>query len=61
MHREVPVHFKVGGNGQPTLVKAECLKNVYVTNLSISWSVCPWQAFPALPIVCGYGQEPAIE
>jgi hypothetical protein len=27
----------------------------------ISWSVCPWQAFPAWSNVCGKGREPTLK
>ncbi len=26
----------------------------------LSWSVCPWQDFPAYFMVCGQGQEPTL-
>jgi hypothetical protein len=39
------------------------LWNIYVRNLQIfviRWSVCPWQAFPPYPNVCGQGQSKQI-
>ncbi len=43
---------------------ARCIKTFYVRNLLmfvLSWSVCPWQTFPAQSYVGGYGQEPTLE
>jgi hypothetical protein len=39
-------------------------KTFYGRNLRIfiiSWSVCPWQAFPAWSNNCGWGQEPTLQ
>ncbi len=36
----------------------------YFRNLrmfAISWSVCPWQAFPAQSNICGLGKQPTLE
>ncbi len=45
-----------GGVLMSLTTKGQCYKAFYGRNLQIfviSWSVCPWQAFPALPNVCG--------
>jgi hypothetical protein len=44
--------------------QGQCYKTFYGRNLSISvtsYSVCPWQAFPAKSNVCEQGQEPKVE
>jgi hypothetical protein len=48
------------------LFSAQCYKNFFVRNLRIfviSLSVCPWQTFPAKPIVCFIrpGAYPMVE
>jgi hypothetical protein len=43
--------------------RAQCYKTFYVCNLrifAISYSVCPWQAFPALSNGCLVKQEPTL-
>ncbi len=42
----------------------QCYKTIFLRNLQIfviSWSGCPWQAFPAQFIVSGQGQEHILQ
>ncbi len=44
--------------------RCQCYKTFYGRKLRLfvlSYSVCPWQAFPAKPNVCGWGLEPTLE
>ncbi len=42
----------------------KCFKTLYCRKLSLfikSYSVCPWQGFPAQSSLCGFIQEPTLE